>query len=519
MIKHFMMIAAVCMVMHATAQQALKTTQVNVFKNGTYYVVKEGTVDVTGETAKLLMPASPLQGTFWINSLKDVKINKVVVKNDTIHKYRTAKSYADILLANTGKNIRLAYKSDDKNTKEVNGTLLDYYKESQIIKLKTSDNRISFLQADNIRELSFNDKTNDSSPYDSTAMVATVYFNKKMDNTQLRMFYMQTGIQWIPSYNVKIIDDKEVQIEMKALVENFSEEIKDAEMTLTVGNPRFYYGTSIDAIALGYLTSLFTTPTVSNTWGYAQSYAYANVSTSQAPVQPLEDYNIYSTYNTTGEKTNDLYMYALGKVTIPKNTKTSLEIFSAKIPYKDIYEVTIGDVANYSINRYIANNPETRYDVFHSLKLTNKTTNPFTTGPCFVLNEKLQPLAQDELKYTAVNGDVNVQLSKAGDVVVKNIEEEVKKEENAKKIGKYYYNKVTIKGLLQLNNLQDKKINLNVLKTLNAQVIDVSDGGVAKKPGKYYSLNPYSEIRWEIPLGSNEEKKISYQYEVFIINN
>ena len=519
--KASMFLAMTALCMQVIAQQVLKTTQVNVFKNGTYYVVKEGDVNLTGETVKLLMPANPLQGTFWINSLKDVKINKVVVKTDTIHKFRTAKSYSDILMANEGKNIKLTYKFDDKTYKDVSGTLMDYYKESQIVKIKTTDNRISFIQADNIRELSFGDKTNDNSPYDSTAMVATVHFNKKMDNTRLRMFYMHTGIQWIPSYNIKIIDDKELQLEMKALIENFNEDINDAEMTLTVGNPRFYYGTATDAIALGALTYLYTTPPAGNSgYSYAQSYSYANnISNAPAPQQPVYEYNGLSEYTTTGEKTNDLYMYSLGKVSVPKNSKTSFEIFSAKVPYKDIYEVIIGDVANYSVNRYIANNPESRYDVYHSLSITNKTANPFTTGPCFVLNEKLQPLAQDELKYTAVNGDVSVQLSKAGDIVVKNVEEEVKKDENAKKVGKYYYNKITIKGTITISNLQEKKVTLTITKNLNAQVIDASDGGVPKKPGKYYSLNPYSEIKWEVPMDKNQEKKISYQYEVYVINS
>ena len=499
------------------AQQTLKTTQLNVFKNGTYYIVKEGEVKITSETAQIAVPPQPLLGTLWLSALKDIKLTKTVFKTDTVKKSRQSNSFVELLSKNIGKTIKINYKTDEKSYRDINGTLLAYIKESKIIKIK-SENKTSFYFVDDIRELTFSDKSEDNIDYDSLITMATIYFNKKNDQTRIRMLYMQSGIQWIPSYIVKIIDDKELQIDMKALVENYMEDISDAELTLTVGNPRFTNTTKYDPTILGYLTNLNAQIPMQD-YSTAQSYAYANAGSNarQAYDTPIAEYN-YESYNTTGEKTNDLYMYSLGKVSIPKNSKSSFEIFSQKVPYKDIYEVTINDVVNYSVNRYIANNPENKYDVFHSLKITNKTTNPFTTAPVFVLNEKLQPLAQDQIKYTSVNSEVSVQLARAGDIVVKNIEEEVKKEDNAKKVGKYFYNKITIKGVIQISNMLDKKINLNINKFLNALVNEASEGGKTKKPGKYYGLNPYSEINWEVLVNANEEKKITYQYEVYVLN-
>ena len=87
-----------------------------------------------------------------------------------------------------------------------------------------------------------------------------------------------------------------------------------------------------------------------------------------------------------------------------------------------------------------------------------------------------------------------VQLSKAGDVYVRNTEDEVTKIDAYKKVGKRIYNKATIKGSIQVENMQDKKINLNVTKNLNALVLEVSDGGKIKKSGKYYNQNPYLKL-------------------------
>jgi hypothetical protein len=209
-------------------------------------------------------------------------------------------------------------------------------------------------------------------------------------------------------------------------------------------------------------------------------------------------------------------MYKLGKADLPMNSKTNFMIFSSKVPYKDVYEVNIADVANFAYYGYNTSDPEKRYDVFHSFLVNNTTSNPFTTGPVFVQDEKLQPIAQDLIKYTPISGTVSVQLSKAGDVMVKNKEEEVSKEDNVKKVGKTYYNKVTVKGTIYIENLQDKKIQLNVKKQLTANVTEANDNGKIIKSGKYSTLNPYTTVEWEVPMSPNEKKNITYQYEVYV---
>jgi hypothetical protein len=203
-------------------------------------------------------------------------------------------------------------------------------------------------------------------------------------------------------------------------------------------------------------------------------------------------------------------------VSLAKYIKSSFQIFSYNLPYKDVYEVNISDVVNYSNNAYVGNDPEQKFEVFHSLKLTNTSANPFTTAPVFVMDENLQPLAQDQLKYTPVSGNVSIQLSRAPDVIVKNTEDEINKTDETKKFGRESYSKVILKGSIIIENLQDKKITLSLNKTITAEVTDVSDSGKIKKTGKYYGLNPSTEINWEVPFSAKEKKTITYSYEVWI---
>jgi hypothetical protein len=326
---------------------------------------------------------------------------------------------------------------------------------------------------------------------------------------------MQTGIQWLPSYCIKIVNDKELQLEMKALVENYTESVENVDLTLTVGAPQFYFNTTEDPIGYDYLTNLYSVkPAPAPVSNMAQSY-YSNAIVSEEKSLDLS-YSDYTTYETAGEKTNDLYMYKVGKVSLPEKSKASFQIFSVKVPYKDVYEVNIGDVANYSYYGYINLDPEKRYDVYHSFKITNATTYPFTTAPAFVLNEQLQPLAQDQIKYTPMGSNCSVQLSKAGDVIIKYKEEEVKKEDAVKRIGKITYNKITVKGTINIENSQDKKIDLIVKKDIVANVINISNDGKAVKSGRYSSLNPNSNVSWDLPLNSKEKKEITYTYEVYV---
>ncbi|MFH0895812.1 MAG: hypothetical protein V2A54_15360 [Bacteroidota bacterium] len=514
----FTLLAAIAM----QAQQ-LKPTQINVFKNGTYFIAKEGNVNCTNGKAVITVPAAPLLGTYWLNTMKDAKIQQVTVKPDTLKTKRRARSINDILQANTGKKVKITYVQSDKSMKEFSGKLLDYYRETGVVKVQNNDGKIIFLNNSTIAEVMIDDNSvGEFIEKDSLATLATIQFAKNADNIPLRVMYMHGGIQWVPSYNIKVINDKELQLEMKALVENYSESVEDADLTLTMGNPQFFYGMQLDPIATNYLSSISslytaTAPGGRNTNLMTNSYAAQSYSGAvDFGAVASEDRSIvnFENYTTEGEKSNDLYMYKIGKVTLFKNSKTWFQVFAANIPYKDVYEVNVFDVVNYCTNRYIGNDPEQRFDVYHSYKITNTTTTPLTTGPIFVLNENLQPLAQDRLKYTPVQAEAMVQLSKAGDVYVRNTEEEISKIDAYKRVGKRVYNKATIKGTIQIENMQDKKINLNVTKNLNALVLDANEGGKFKKSGKYYNQNPYSEIKWEIPLNGGEKKTITYTYDV-----
>lgn len=505
-------------VLSVYSQDRLKATELNVFKNGTYFIVKEGNVPLLQGKYKLEIPKQPLMGTFWITTQKEINIEKITFINDTLKINRPAANMHDLLRANKNKKVRMNIRLDEKNYSEVSGLLQDYFISFNMLKIKTNDGKTAYIPAEDVKQFFVEDNPVENLQADSTSYLANIEFSREIKDTRIKVVYMQAGIQWIPSYNIKILNDKELQIEMKALVENFAEPVKDADLTLTVGDPNYKYGRTVEPFINQYLTNL---------GGYVQP-AYNQYMFQNAPAAAMKmaeadmgvtQYNDYQEYNTEGEKSNDLFFYRIGKVSLPKNSKTTFQIFSQKIPYRDIYKVIVPDAVNFASSQYIDKQTEHKSDVYHSLKLNNSTKNPLTTAPVFVMNEEMEPLAQDEIKYTPVNGSVSVQLSKSPDIQVKNLEDEKERHERAKTINKATYSLVIIDGKIEVENLQNKDISLNVVKNVNARVVETSDNGVIRIPGHNRGLNPYSEVEWEVQMKANEKKTITYRYEVYVYAN
>lgn len=502
----------------ANAQEKLKATSINIFKNGTYFVAKEGTVNVTDKYCKIQAPASPLLATFWLTTTKDIDIQRVDFRTDTIKTTRYARNIQELISANKGKKGGLTYTINSTNTGNVKGIIENYFKESGIVKFKTTDGNSIYLNTNSIIDFTVEGVSVDKLTTDSLARLAKITFNKSKSDAALRLSYMHTGMNWIPSYNIKLIDDKTLQIEMKALIENYSEDIMDAELTLTVGAANFKYGTQIDPLALNYMSG--STNYNYNNYNNNYNYQYSNAMVAPMAESRAEDgnvaYNNYQTYTTSGEKTNDLYMYKLGKVSLPMSTKSLFNIFSVNAPYEDLYEVNIYDNINYASNRRITNNEEQLFDVFHSLRITNSSTYPFTTAPVFVQDKNMQPLGQDQIKYTATGAKVKVQIAKATDISVNCTEEEIAKVENARTYNKNSYRKVTIKGTVKIENHQPKAVQLNITKSINGEIKNASSSGKINKSGQYNGINAYSDAEWNISVGANEEKSVTYEYEVYV---
>jgi hypothetical protein len=511
------------MVATLAANAQMKTTKVSVFKNGTFFQKKEGNMKITDRVTYVDVPSTALLGTYWIAAGKDSKVQQIDVRQDTIKKSKTAISITDYLQGNEGKQITLRYNqiidASKPSMRTVTGTLVKYFPQTGIIKLKTDNNKMLIISTSNLNDVEFDSSVSDKYQADTIVRRAKIQLEKNIGSNDFTIVSMQTGVQWQPSYYIRLVNDKDARLVMKGTVENFSEDLEDVDLDLVVGAPQMFFGTQFDPISLGYLTSLITTSYANGTYGNdnrflsnAQTAMWDYNSTGGAATIPIAGEDEYT---ANGEKVSDLYYYKAGKITLKKNTKTLIPISLTTIPYKDVYEADIGDITNYYVNRSVTYDEMQRTDSYHSLKFTNKSSAPITTAPVFVVDQDEKPLAQDQIKYTPVNADVLVRLSKAIDVSVKSKDEELSRGEKVKKYNKLYYDKITLKGTVEVTNYLDKPITLSVKKSVNGDVIK-AEGATTSKSGRYNSLNPFSTIKWEVELKAGEKKTINYEYEVYI---
>ncbi len=573
-------LSAIAILLSMGALAQLQPTKLSVFSNGTFFEQKEGKLKFDHNTAHVDLPGSILQGTFWLAGNSDIKIKQIDVGVDTVKKVKNAQYLDDFLAGNEGKVVTLRFvqnliASPNPTLRTLSGTLVSFNKQSGLIKLKTTDGKVILINADNLNDIDLDANANDTFKDDTLIRRANIYLDKPVAEAPFNQVSMQTGLQWQPSYFIKLENDKDARLIMKATVENGTEISYDKiDLDLVVGSPQLFFGTTIDPVShffappppplsynwdyegdgsedLNYRGSRFRraftrkefTITETNVNGAAIYYTQpvitsgapamygmmdglTKISTGDEPIsntiwdasgayQVALDITVDKDYSSEGKKSADLYYYKAGKVSLPKNTKTVLPISQSTIAYKHVYEAAIGDITNYAYNKAILNDEAKTVDVFHSLKLTNKTAAPLTEASVFVVNENEDPIAQDKITYTPINEDVSIKLSKAIDVSVKSKENEIGKDEKARKFNKKTYDKVMLKGTVDIINSLDKTITLTLKKALRGEVTK-TDGGTVVKPGRFLDINPISLIKWDIDLKPGEKKTIVYEYEVYI---
>lgn len=509
----FILMIFILTLQESEAQQSLPTRKLSLFKNGTALFIKEGTKNISKGELKLPIPQQALNGTYWIGVNKDNTIKSVWFKNDTIKANKQINDLYDLLVANKNKTVVLHTSPTQGLDKTYTGVLLDYNREHNTVRIQT-DKRIAAIQANHIYEVNYDGSDLKNYEEDSITRMMVVKFEKEAPSAFLQEYYMQSGLSWMPSYFLKLKDEKTARLELKAMIENFAEDIKDVETELVVGAPQMYYGAKLDPMTYDYYSG---SDGIDNNDRSKLNSLYSNVMQTRSAVAFEASGDGFSeNFETEGEKNNDMYIYKLGKISLQKNSKGNFPIQANIIEYKDKYEANIYDHINYYNSRF-CDETEQNIDAYHSLELKNTGTTPLTTAPVFVVNEKDQFLAQDQLKYTPSGSTVSIQLSKALDIIIKNNEEEVSRTDEVKKVGKQMYSKVVLKGTITINNFQEKEITLTIKKNVNGSLTLVDEGGTSTKKSTYNYLNPNTEIKWDLKLGANQKKVISYQYEVYFV--
>lgn len=501
----------------------LTTKSVSIFKNGTGFFYRSGKISPKEGHYHLEAKDIPKAsfGTFWFAA--DQSIKGVSSFMDEVSYPQQLTNLAGLLSNNIGKKVQLFTEKENFSGK------LQSVLGSQIVVEGTE--RWYTLAIKDIERWEFLEKPNLTHSTKKNEHRMRFDFDKEVQSATLDMMYLREGIGWVPHYLIDLLGTDTAQITLKAEVMNDFENLNDTEVNFVVGVPNFLYSSIQSPItSLSDSENFFRTVDALSNYSQHQNAQLNNradftnqvvvsayggnslggVATTAAPIEGLD-----------GNEQEDLYFYTLPSVTLPKGGSGHYNILSLKVPVKHLYEARIpGNQANASFYYSLPSSPQIS-EVLHTLKITNTGNQPWTTGTAMVTQSREnipRPVSQDLLTYTPAGEHVNLKITTAPDITVKYSEEEISREESAKRLRKVTYDLVTIEGEIEVKNHKSREIEVHTRRLIRGilsqskpnWLLDVRRG-ITK-----YELNGQTEVCWEIPLKAGEEKTVTYKYQVYI---
>lgn len=492
-----------CIPVRAQSIQDMKPSRLGIFKNGTCFVKREGTVTVTEKSFFIKAPEKVLTGTYWVVVGKESSIHSIIVKADTFKVQRTALSLADFLEANTGQEITLYSNNASNDLHKLSGKLLSYEPRSGLVTVSSGGKTvITAASAFSWYESATVPKS--TVVADSLIAAAEIKLNTDVRTIAASTISLETGVKWYPSYQFSVVNDSVAKLDMKATIVNDETDYLGMPVDIIIGSPEMFLGTEVDPACITYINQSLLNNGFDNGrynyFNFSGNSASVFQNTSSGETQRLNSPAELTADNTDkdGQKNGDLFYYHLGSLDLEKNSKVIVPVMSTRIVYKDIYTATIPPGSRSIMGEFSV-------QTNHSFIISNTSGAPFTSGTAFVLNKEGQPLAQAKLFYTSAGGSSEISLSKAVDVQIKNTEDVIRKKEKVV-YGDATYTQSVVSGKITVINNKDKKIRIRVTKNL-AGYFEVADNG-----GKEIKDNNSVQVYWEVEVNAGSKLALGYRY-------
>lgn len=491
-----------------------KTQKVAVFKNGWGFFINQTEVKTQNKVYDITEIPKAAMGTLWYVSPELNQISKTY-KNTS--KKSDIENLTDIIVANTGRNVRFVLNNDSTLTGVIEKA------SATMVVLKTPQKWIT-LHSNQIKQVDFFSVPNTEKERKDSTEVIRLSFNS--DKTHNLMYsYFEKGVTWIPNYYLELKPSNKATLLLRAEVMNDVSDLTNAELNFVVGVPNFRIPEKLSPIVsketvFNFMSFLYGGGRSRNE---GLSREYSNV----MQVQTV-NYNRTDMLNdgdniifTEMDKVGDLFFYTQKNVTLKKGDRAMYNLLQAEITVKHLYEANIDANSEYSYSYYrtASDAQKSPVQVWHSVMLENTSTVPFTTGNALIVqqetNNSIYPIAQDKLNYTPPGAKSTLKLSVANDILVKNTDKETEKSEKHKKINNIEYDLVTVQSEIELENFKNEDITVAVKRTVIGEVKNTSVPWQTYKSVSYTnSHNATNNITWDISLKPKEKKKIAYSYQI-----
>ena len=529
----------------------MKIERVALFKNGLGYFTSSGVLPKNATTIKLGQLPVPSHGTFWVGYPKDVKLRSLFTSMESVEEAVPARSVADLLRANPGRKVVVStgskdipvirgtivkVKPEDKPTEPPSPYRMDIrrlnsprryepYPSTALVIIKTETGTVA-LNAGSITRADFEgDNITTSMSVVSKQPSIRMELAKAAGRKKIGVSYLARGITWSPSYLIDISDPKTAKLSSKAIVINEVADLHGVHLDLVTGFPNIQFGEVNSPVAMsqnleGFLNAL--------TSGRSESRRRGHMIQQQAVMSNFARFEERTRapmpgYSTAREGTvsEDLFLYPVDNLTLPRGETACIPLFTAEVPYKHIYIWKIPDMLDKN-ERYQRERERDEQlfaeEVWHSCRLINNMKMPWTTAAAeFVKDGQLT--GQDICYYTAPGTETTIRINRAMNVLAEEAEMELERKRNHAKFHGDRYDLVKVKGELKLQNRLDKSTNVEVTKNLSGEVLETVPQARDIPTAKgLKQVNPRHVLVWEIELKPGQKQTLSYVYEVYVRN-
>jgi hypothetical protein len=519
----------------------LTTDRVIVFKDGYYLALKSGTAvtNKEGEIHLLDVPDNAVLGSVWAASTKG-KLTAMVASRETITRKDEivvpCARTIEILEANVGQDAKLLMQDKSSHL----GKVIRVLTEQVILRTEEGDVLLHVAQIQTLTIKEMKATLGRTVTTQTNPKRLTLRFAEAGKPVDVSFMYFQSGLRWIPTYRVNLLTDadkKRAHVDLQAEFLNEAEDLDNVPVDIVVGVPNFRFKDTPSPLILEQALRNVLQQAAPQLMGQQMSNASFASRAGERRGQPGDDAAQFALPPELGAGgAQDLFVYSLKKLKLMKGQRAALPIFSAEVPYRDVYtwdvHLTRNDIEAQSGGMGPGTAPgrnasplalsENR--VWHQIVLTNTTKVPWTTGPALLMQGN-QPLAQDLMTYTSVGSEVRIPVTVSVDTQGTYGEEETARKLNALSFQGHNYAQIDKSASLKLVNRKPEPIEAEVTFRTGGKADETSDDGKITLNSHssadwidyrgFSAVNNSSRVVWKATLKPGETFSPSVKYHYF----
>jgi hypothetical protein len=508
------------------------------FKNGLAFVRREAQLPAGAKELRLVDLPPPVHGTFWIvGDPARVELGTAVARADERSERVEARNVADLLRANVGRQVTLHLHDgatlagriahvDEPELQQPQPQPWDarpvWYPPpmpSPAVPMVHLDDgtTTNVVPVGEVRRLSaasgsLERSVESRSPATSLTVTATA---KGGAAAELGLQYLVRGLTWAPSYAIDIATPGRARLTAKAVVINESEDLAGATLEFVTGYPNLRFQGVVDPLALrgdlaAFLAALQAEPGAQSAV-MAQS-VMSNVAMREADAASFPEYGAPE----GGAAVEDLFFYEQRDVTLARGERGLYPLFTLDVPCSHVFEWSIPDTIEPQPMHYGQPEQVDEEEVWHSLKLENTSSMPWTTAPALT-QSGTRLLGQDTLRYTAAGAATTLRITRAIDVAAERAELETTRERGLRPPGGGTYDLVSVEGTLRVTNRRADPITLEVEKLLRGELTaNPDEARVETLAEGLRRVNPSLRLEWSVPVAAGATVELRYAYKVYV---